>query len=100
MFAKRHTVWLKIAAKSLAVSSTLPGNLCQREVNGVLAAVGLLRDKPHSSLYYKALATTTTVTTKDVPIEETNDEAPADKKEEPAAEETKEEAKKQDAMQE
>lgn len=45
------------------------GDTCLREVNGLLTAAGLPRERPQSVLFYKTLATTTTVTTKEVPKE-------------------------------
>eukprot|EP00992_Anisonema_acinus_P002300 TRINITY_DN10612_c0_g1_i1.p1 TRINITY_DN10612_c0_g1~~TRINITY_DN10612_c0_g1_i1.p1 ORF type:complete len:633 (-),score=192.44 TRINITY_DN10612_c0_g1_i1:23-1921(-) len=50
------------------------GDLCPREVEGYLRAVGLPKEKPQQSLYYKTLATTTVISTKEVPIEEKKEE--------------------------
>eukprot|EP00667_Euglena_gracilis_P004956 EG_transcript_4987 len=62
------------------------GNLCQREVEGLLRGCGLPKEKAHMSLYYKTLATTTTTETKEVPIEEPEPEpAEGEKAEAPSA---------------
>eukprot|EP00906_Rhabdomonas_costata_P029389 RCo041483 len=45
------------------------GDLNQREVNDLLVAAGMPRERPQSVLFYKTLATTTTVTTREVPKE-------------------------------
>lgn len=45
------------------------GDTCQREVHGLLSAAGLPRERPQSVLFYKTLATSTTVTSKEVPKE-------------------------------
>lgn len=70
------------------------GNLCQREVDGLLRGAGLPKEKGHMSLYYKTLATTTTTTTEEVPIEEPEPEKAA---EEPAGDAMAEDAAPADA---
>eukprot|EP00995_Heteronema_vittatum_P010524 NODE_59_length_2184_cov_411.386417_g48_i0.p2 GENE.NODE_59_length_2184_cov_411.386417_g48_i0~~NODE_59_length_2184_cov_411.386417_g48_i0.p2 ORF type:complete len:649 (-),score=351.95 NODE_59_length_2184_cov_411.386417_g48_i0:163-2109(-) len=78
------------------------GDLCSRQVEGLLRAVGLPAEKAHQSLYYRSLATTTTVTTKEVPKEAPKEEKKEEEKkeEEKKEEEKKEEEKKEEKMEE
>lgn len=65
------------------------GSLCSRDIDGMMRGCGLSKDNRSGSLHYKALATTTTTETKEVPIEEPKKEEEAMKVDGEAKEEAK-----------